>query len=107
MTQVQPPPLPDPEIEPVISVERAGAYLGLGRSSAYLAVRRGDLPAFRCGRRWLVPTARFRRLLGLDATGCGSRPGAEEGSSAEGAVRVSDHKRTAQKLINDQDVPGE
>jgi hypothetical protein len=60
------PALPDPNIEPVLSVERAGAIVGLRRSAAYEAVRRGDLPGLRVGSRWVVPTARLRSLLGLD-----------------------------------------
>lgn len=59
-------PLPNPAVEPVLSVERAGAFIGLGRSAAYDAVRRGDLPSLRLGRRIVVPTARLRALLGLD-----------------------------------------
>ena len=59
-------PLPDPATEPVLSVERAGSFMGLGRSAAYDAVRRGDLPSLRIGRRVVVPTARLRALLGID-----------------------------------------
>jgi hypothetical protein len=40
--------------------------LGLARSSAYEAVRRGQIPSIRIGRRLLVPTSGIRRLLGLD-----------------------------------------
>jgi excisionase family DNA binding protein len=58
--------LPDPASEPVISIERAGAILGLGRSAAYDAARRGEIPSLRVGRRVLVPTARLRALLGVD-----------------------------------------
>lgn len=57
--------LPDPAVEPTISVERAGALLGLGRSSAYMRVRSGELPALRLGRRLVVPTARVLAMLGL------------------------------------------
>jgi excisionase family DNA binding protein len=49
-----------------VSVEQAGAWCGLGRSAAYEAVRRGELPALRFGRTLRVPTARLRVLLGLD-----------------------------------------
>lgn len=58
--------LPDPKDEPVISVERAGRVLGIARCSAYEAVRRGDIPSIRLGRRIVVPTARLRELVGLD-----------------------------------------
>ena len=33
---------------------------------AYEAAKRGDLPTIRIGRRYLVPTAPLRRMLGLD-----------------------------------------
>ena len=58
--------VPDPETEPVVSVERAGALLGLGRSASYDAVKRGDIPSIRIGRRYVVSTARLRALLGFD-----------------------------------------
>jgi excisionase family DNA binding protein len=48
----------------VISVEDAGAVLGLGRSASYDAVRRGDIPVIKIGRRLLVPTALLRALIG-------------------------------------------
>jgi hypothetical protein len=57
--------LPDPHTEPVLTVERAGAIIGLGRSAAYDAIRRGDLPSIRIGRRVVVPTARLADMLGL------------------------------------------
>ena len=50
----------------VITVERAGRLLGMGRSAAYEAARRGDLPTIRWGRRLLCPTVRVLELLGLD-----------------------------------------
>jgi excisionase family DNA binding protein len=49
-----------------ISVEEAGRMLGIGRQSAYAAVRRGDIPVIRIGRRVLVPVARLNELLGLE-----------------------------------------
>lgn len=58
--------LPDPATEPVLTPERAGAILGLGRTASYDAIRRGDIPSLRLGRRILVPTAGLRALLGLD-----------------------------------------
>lgn len=56
--------LPDPSVQSVISVAEAARVLGLGRSAAYEAVRRGDIPHIRIGRRLLVPVARMRALLG-------------------------------------------
>lgn len=59
-------PIPRPEDEPTLTVERGGRYLGLGRSGAYAAAERGQLPTLRIGRRLVVPTAELRRMLGLD-----------------------------------------
>jgi excisionase family DNA binding protein len=56
--------LPDPQMEPTVSVERAGALLGICRATAYQAVRTGEIPAIRIGRRRVVvPTAALLRLL--------------------------------------------
>ncbi|MFC1869868.1 helix-turn-helix domain-containing protein [Chloroflexota bacterium] len=49
--------------EYVISVEEAGKRCSLSRPSAYLAVKRGDLPSIRIGRRILVPVAALEKLL--------------------------------------------
>jgi excisionase family DNA binding protein len=56
-----------------ITVEEAAAALGIGRTAAYEAVRRGELETLRLGRRVLVPTAPLLRLLGLE-----DRPGTED-----------------------------
>jgi excisionase family DNA binding protein len=53
--------------QPTMTIDEARAALGLGRSAAYEAAIRGDLPTIRIGRRLLVPTAALRRLLQLDA----------------------------------------
>lgn len=47
----------------VLSVEEAARALGLGRNSAYQAVRRGEIPVIRIGRRLVVPKAALERLL--------------------------------------------
>ena len=47
----------------VYSVEEARKLLGLGRSGAYEAVGRGDIPTVRIGRRLLVPKADLDRML--------------------------------------------
>jgi excisionase family DNA binding protein len=58
--------LPTPEMQPTVKVAEAGRLLGLGRAAAYEAVRRGDIPSIRIGRRVVVPTAALRRMLQLD-----------------------------------------
>lgn len=58
--------LPDPEVEPWLSIPAAGEIFGLGRAASYEAARRGDLPTIRLGKRLLVPTAKLRAMLGLN-----------------------------------------
>ena len=51
-----------------LTVEEAAAALGISRAGAYDAVRRGEIPSIRIGRRVLVPRAALERLLdGADA----------------------------------------
>lgn len=50
------------------SVEEAARMLGIGRNSAYAAIRDGSIPSLRLGRRVVVPLARLNRLIdGEDA----------------------------------------
>ena len=51
---------------PTITVEQAADALGIGRSSAYKGVATGEIPSVRIGGRIVVPTAAFKRLLGLN-----------------------------------------
>jgi excisionase family DNA binding protein len=46
-----------------LTVEEAARVLGIGRSAAYLAAQRGDLPVIRIGRRYVVPRAALKRML--------------------------------------------
>ena len=46
------------------SVDEVAAILGIARGSAYEAVRRGDIPSIRVGKRILVPRARLHAMLG-------------------------------------------
>jgi helix-turn-helix protein len=45
------------------SVEEAGEILGICRVSAYAAVKTGDIPIIRIGRRCVVPRLALERLL--------------------------------------------
>ena len=47
-----------------ITVEEAASLLGIGRSAAYDAARRGQLPTRRLGRRLFVPVPAFLAWLG-------------------------------------------
>jgi excisionase family DNA binding protein len=58
--------LPRAEDQPTLTVVRAAAVLGIGKSSAYAAISRGEIPSIRLGGRVLVPTAALRKMVGLD-----------------------------------------
>jgi excisionase family DNA binding protein len=46
-----------------LTVEEAAQVLGIGRTLAYEAVKRGDIPTVRIGRRLLVPQVAIAQLL--------------------------------------------
>jgi excisionase family DNA binding protein len=52
-----------------LTVEEAAHVLGIGRSAAYQAVARGELPSLRIGRRLLVPRSALDRLLTGESVG--------------------------------------
>jgi excisionase family DNA binding protein len=56
----------DLETRPTLSVDEAAVLLGISRSSAYAAVKAGQIPSLSFGRRLRVPTAALVRLLALD-----------------------------------------
>jgi excisionase family DNA binding protein len=62
------------------TVEEAGAILGIGRNAAYEAVKTGQVPAIRIGKRLLVPRTELDKLLSrpsnteLDHAGLASEP---------------------------------
>ena len=64
-----------------ITVEQAAELLGIGRNTAYEAVREGRFPVriIRVGRRYLVPVDPLERLLnGIDGDGEGTGHHADE-----------------------------
>jgi excisionase family DNA binding protein len=48
-----------------ISIEQAAKVLGLGRTAAYEAARRGEFPTRRLGRRVVVPVPALLEWLGV------------------------------------------
>ena len=50
-----------------MTVPEAAAKLGIARNQGYEAVKRGEIPSIRIGRRVLVPLVAFGRLLAGDA----------------------------------------
>jgi hypothetical protein len=63
------------QLPPVISIETAGKLVGMSRSSSYQAAARGELPLLGFGRRRVVITARWLRILGLYPDDDGGAPG--------------------------------
>jgi excisionase family DNA binding protein len=51
-----------------LSVDEAAERLGIGRSAAYEAIHRGEIPSLRIGRRFLVPVSALSRYLERDTT---------------------------------------
>jgi excisionase family DNA binding protein len=50
-----------------VSVARAAQVLGLGRTTVYRRVESGQIPAYRCHRRWLIPRAFLQGVLAQHA----------------------------------------
>ncbi len=55
----------DPDHPATMTVEQAGAFLGISRRTAHRAAAAGHIPTIRLGRRILVPTALLHRMLGM------------------------------------------
>jgi excisionase family DNA binding protein len=60
--------LEDLEHRVTLSVEEAAALLGLGRTAAYEAARRGEIPCRSLGRRVIVPVPALLDWLGVNPT---------------------------------------
>jgi len=74
----------------VLSVEEAAEILGLGRSAAYEAARRGDLPTIALGaRRRIVPTAKLLELLGVETA---DPPRQGDGRRVNGARAIREER---------------
>ncbi len=58
------------EQEPLTyTVEQVARLIGVSRGSCFEAVRRGEIPSIRIGRRVLVPRARLLAMLGEEPLG--------------------------------------
>lgn len=58
-----------------LTVEEAAGLLGISRAFAYEAVRRGEIPSIRIGRRVLVPRVALDRLVSGSPAGTESKDG--------------------------------
>ncbi len=66
MQERTPSPLDQLAGKATITVEQTAQVLGLGRTAAYEAARRGELPTRRLGRRVLVPVPALLEWLGVN-----------------------------------------
>ena len=57
-----------------LTVEEAAALLGISRAFAYEAVRRGEIPSIRIGRRVLIPRVALDRLVNSPEVGSSPLP---------------------------------
>ena len=57
--------LSDIEARLTLSIDEVASVLGLGRTAAYEAARRGDIPSRRLGRRVVVPVPALLDWLGV------------------------------------------
>ena len=71
-----------------LTVEEAGAILGLARTAAYCAVRRGEIPTLSIGRRLFVPTRALAAMLG--ATGLSIQSDIPANGQVEGGNGASE-----------------
>ena len=46
-----------------LSIDDTAKELGIGRNQTYEAARRGEIPAIRIGKRWLVLREPLKRML--------------------------------------------
>ena len=63
---IAPTALDDLERRITLTVEEVASLLGLGRTAAYEAARRGQIPSRRLGRRVVVPVPALLTWLGAD-----------------------------------------
>lgn len=64
MKERKPSPLVHLADEATITIEQTAELLGLGRTAAYEAARRGEFPTRRLGRRIIVPVPALLEWLG-------------------------------------------
>ncbi len=58
-----------------LTVRELSEVLNIGRSTAYEALRSGQIPSVKVGRRWLIPIAALDQLLNVEMpTGVVSQP---------------------------------
>ena len=84
-----------------LTVEQAAKILGIGRSTAYELVHRGDIPSVRLGRRIVVPVGKIAQCLGMAPNQVRHLLELARASMAESA------ETRPQQPAGRRDVPGE
>lgn len=81
-------------IRQTYTVSETSTLLGIGRNAAYEAVRRGEIPSIKLGRRLLIPKAVVARMLELDDSpnektleAVGAAPGSKANSPRKKEIR--------------------
>lgn len=57
-----------PNVRETLTVSEACEIIGISRNSGYAAIRRGELPSRKIGRRVVIPRAAFDRWLAAAGT---------------------------------------
>lgn len=66
----------NPETRPTLSVDEFAIVAGISRSTAFAAVKAGQVPSLRFGKRIRIPTAAVLRMLELGVAGGPDAPAA-------------------------------
>ena len=78
---------PSAATSPTMTVDETAALLGISRGLAFLAVRTGELPSIRIGRRILIPRQRLLDMINNPtAQASAETPGDAPSGSATGAT---------------------
>jgi len=78
-----PPGSPSDAFPRVLTVEEAAKILRISRGLAFNAVRNGDIPHLRIGRRILIPEHGLKALVGAGGTSAAGEPASNSGHHLE------------------------
>lgn len=57
--------------KPLQSVKATALFLDMNLGGAYAAVRKGEIPSIRIGRKIMIPTGKMSSMLGFETSGGG------------------------------------
>ena len=58
----------DDDLPPILTVEQTAELLGISRGLAFTAVRAGQIPSLRIGRRILIPRDELLRIMRIPSS---------------------------------------